>query len=62
MNGSDFWPARKAKRRQCFIGSSFVCCRKVRDQWSPEVANGAGKVGQGGRKGVERQKGKGTKC
>jgi len=62
MNGSDFPPARKAKRKHGFIGSSCVCCRKVRDQRSSEVANGAGKVGQGRRKGIERQRGKGTNC
>ena len=66
MNGSNFRPARMAKRRQGFIGSSFICCRKVRDQRSFEVANGAVKVGQmttgqGRRKGIERQRGKGTK-
>ena len=31
MNGSGFQPDKKAKRRQGFIGSSFVCWRKVRD-------------------------------
>ena len=41
MNGSNFRPARMAKRRQGFIGCSFICCRKVRDQRSFEVANGA---------------------
>ena len=30
----------------------------MRDQQSSEVANGAGKVGQGRRKGIERQRGK----
>ena len=33
MNGSGFQPDKKAKRREGFvhcIGSSFVCCRKVR--------------------------------
>ena len=34
----------------------------MRDQQSSEVANGAGKVGQGRRKGIERQRGKGTNC
>ena len=34
----------------------------MRDQRSSEVANGAGKVGQGRRKGIERQRGKGTNC
>ena len=34
----------------------------MRDQRSSEVANGAGKVGQGSRKGIERQRGKGTNC
>ena len=57
MNGSDFRPARKPKRRQGFISSSFVCCRKVRDQRSSQIANGAGKVGQGRRKGTERDRG-----
>ena len=62
MNGLGFQPDKKAKRRQGFIGSSFVCCRKVRDQRSSEVANGAGKVGQKRWKGIERQRGKGTDC
>ena len=31
MNGLGFQPDKKAKRRQGFIGSSFVCWRKVRD-------------------------------
>ena len=67
MNGSNVQPARMAKRRQGFIGSSFICCRKMRDQRSFEVANGAVKVGQmttgqGRRKGIERQRGKGTNC
>ena len=62
INGSDFRLARKAKRRWGFIGSSFVCCRKVREQQSSEVANGAGKVGQKRWKGIERQRGKGTDC
>ena len=67
MNGSNMRPARMAKRRQGFIGSSFICCRKMRDQRSFEVANGAVKVGQmttgqGRRKGIERQRGKGTNC
>ena len=31
MNGLGFQPDKKAKRRQGFIGSSFVCCRKARD-------------------------------
>ena len=26
MNGSNFRPARMAKRRQGFIASSFICC------------------------------------
>ena len=34
----------------------------MRDQRSSEVANGAGKVGQKRRKGIERQRGKGTNC
>ena len=45
MNGSNFPPARMAKRRQGFIGSSFICCRKVKDQRSSEVTNGAVKGG-----------------
>ena len=47
INGSGFQPVKKAKRRQDFISSIFVDCRK-------------GKVDQGRRKGVERQKGKGS--
>ena len=52
----------KTKKRKGFISSSSVCCRKVKDQRSSEVKNGAGKVGQGRRKGIERQMGKGTNC
>ena len=50
MNGSNFRPARMAKRRQGFIGSSFICCRKVRDKRSSEVANGPVNVGHWPRK------------
>ena len=49
INGSGFQLDKKAKRRQDFISSIFVDCRK-------------GKVDQGRRKGVERQKGKGSNC
>ena len=46
MNGSGFQPDKRQKED---ISSSFVCCRM-------------GKVDQGRRKGVERQKGKGSNC
>ena len=38
INGLDLRVVRKAKRRQGSIGSSFVCCRKVKEQRSSEIA------------------------
>ena len=55
-------PERQKEERASSAAISSVICRKVRDQRSSEIANGAGKVGQGRRKGIERQRGKGTNC
>ena len=40
MNGSGFQPDKNAKRRQGFISSSFVICRKrkgVERKWEREI-------------------------
>ena len=55
-------PERQKEERASSAAISSAICRKVRDQRSSEIANGAGKVGQGRRKGIERQRGKRSNC
>ena len=51
MNGLGF--QQKGKKKTGFISRSFACCIKVREQRTYGYTYGAGKVGQGRRKGVE---------
>ena len=61
-NGTEMKAPRKEKMRNGFSSNRFNCGRKIRDQRSAKDGNEEKRYGQGGRKGEERQKGKGTGC